>query len=135
MLELNPQSGRAPHYLGLVRLAQGRLDEAMEAFQRESHDTFRLLGVALVQHARGRDAESRAALQAMIDKNFTGNDPFQIAEGYAYRGEADLAFEWLECAYAQRDPGINMLKVSPLLRSLHADPRWQPFLEKMGLGG
>jgi len=135
MLELNPQSGRAQHYIGVVRLAQGRLDEALEAFQRESHDTFRLLGIVLVQHARGRDAESRAALQEMIDKNVTGSDAFQIAEAYAYRSEADLAFEWLECAYAQRDPGINMTKVSPLLQNLHADPRWQPFLEKMGLAG
>jgi len=28
-----------------------------------------------------------------------------------------------------------MTKVSPLLQNLHADPRWQPFLEKMGLAG
>jgi hypothetical protein len=33
----------------------------------------------------------------------------------------------------QRDAGTGMAKVSPLLRGLHGDPRWQPFLVKMGL--
>jgi hypothetical protein len=41
----------------------------------------------------------------------------------------------MERAYAQHDPGLISMKVDPLLRSLHADPRWQPFLEKMGLAG
>jgi hypothetical protein len=107
---------------------KSRLDE----FQREGHDTFRLLGLALVQHARGRSAESDAALRELIDQNAAGGAK-QIAEAYAYRGEADLAFEWLERAYAQRDPGTGMVKVAPRLRSLHGDPRWQPFLVKMGL--
>jgi len=41
----------------------------------------------------------------------------------------------MERAYAQRDPGLSMMKVDPLLHYLHADPRWQPFLEKMRLAG
>ncbi len=131
-LELNPQGGRSYAYLGLIRLTQGRLDEAMEAFQRESHPMFRLFGVSLVQHARGRDAESRAAVEELIEKDAAGG-AYQIAEAYAYRGEADLAFEWLERAYSQRDPGLIMLKPSLLLKNLYADPRWPPFLEKMGL--
>ena len=70
----------------------------------------------------------------MIEKN-AANGAFQIAEAYAYRDEADLAFAWLERAYAQHDPGIGMTKVARPLRSLHRDLRWQPFLEKMGLAG
>lgn len=42
---------------------------------------------------------------------------------------------WVERAYAQHDPGLISMKVDPLLRSLHDDPRWQPFLKKMGLVG
>ena len=49
------------------------------------------------------------------------------------RGAADLAFEWLERAYVQRDAGVAWTKVDPFLRSLHADPRWAAFLRKMGL--
>ena len=132
ILELDPQAGVTPTWVGLACLRRGRLDEALEWFQRETHETFRLLGRTLLEHARGRRAESDALLHEMIEKNAEGA-AYQIAEAYAYRGEADLAFEWLERAYTQRDPGTGMVKGDPLMRDLSGDPRWQPFLEKMGL--
>ena len=52
---------------------------------------------------------------------------YQIALAYAYRGEMDPAFEWLERAYVQRDPGLGMMKISTPLWKMHDDPRWQPF--------
>ena len=58
---------------------------------------------------------------------------YQVAQAHASRGEVAPAFEWLERAFAQRDPGIFWTKVDPLLRSLHADPRWDQFLRKLGL--
>jgi TolB-like protein/class 3 adenylate cyclase/Tfp pilus assembly protein PilF len=131
-LEISPHGARSHAFLGFIRLAQGRLDEALQSFQREVHGTFRLLGCCLVEHARGRDAESRAALKTLIDSDAEGA-AFQVAECYAYRGENDLAFEWLERAYRQRDPGLGTIRNDPPLRSLHADPRWRAFLEKMGL--
>jgi TolB-like protein/class 3 adenylate cyclase len=131
-LELNPQSGLTHFWLGLVRLGQGRLDEAQEMFERETHQTFHLLGLSQVNHARGRSAESGAALQELIEKD-AASAAYQIALGYAYRGDMDLAFEWLERAYVQRDPGLGMMKLSKPLWKMHDDPRWQPFLEKMGL--
>jgi TolB-like protein/class 3 adenylate cyclase/Tfp pilus assembly protein PilF len=131
-LELNPQGGLTHFWLGLVRLGQGRLDEAQEMFQRESHDTFRLLGLSQVHHAGGQSAESGAALQELIEKD-AARAAYQIALGYAYRGETDLAFEWLERAYVHRDPGLGMMKISHPLRKMRDDPRWQPFIEKMGL--
>ena len=57
---------------------------------------------------------------------------YQVAMVYAARGETDLAFAWLERAYVQRDAGLSEMKPDPLLRSLHADPRWDGFLRKMG---
>jgi tetratricopeptide (TPR) repeat protein len=131
-LELNPQGARTHFLLGAIRLMQGRLDEALDAVQREGHDTFRLLGLTVVQHARGQPDQSYAALRELSEKDAEGS-AYQIALGYAYRGAADLAFDWLERAFVQRDPGLGVMKVDPLLRKLHGDPRWQPFLEKMGL--
>jgi len=52
---------------------------------------------------------------------------------YAFRGEADRAFEWLERAYAQRDSGLAEMKGDPLLKSLERDPRYAAFLKKMRL--
>ena len=57
----------------------------------------------------------------------------QLAEVYAYRGEKDRAFEWLERAHRQRDPGLASLRIDPFLANLQGDPRWNAFLRTMGL--
>ena len=50
---------------------------------------------------------------------------------HAWRGETDRAFEWLERAFESHDTGLNMMTVAPLLRSVRADPRWGPLVEKV----
>jgi hypothetical protein len=81
---------------------------------------------------RERKKESDAALAEVIEK-YQYEAAFQIAEVYAYRGETDNAFEWLERSYKQRDGGLGDMKGDPLLRSLEGDPRWPAFLKKMRL--
>jgi hypothetical protein len=66
-------------------------------------------------------------------KNYQHTAAFQIAEVYAYRGEVDRAFEWLERAYAQRDSGLSQIKRQPHLKRLERDPRYAAFLAKMRL--
>ena len=131
-VDLSPHGGLTNAWLAYVRVQQGRLDEALDAARRENHPTFRLLSFALAYHALGRTAEAQATLDELIATNSEGAG-FQIAELCAYRGDRDAAFDWLERAYAGRDPGIGMTKVSPLLRGLRNDPRWQPFLRRVGL--
>jgi hypothetical protein len=89
------------------------------------------MGLTIVHHAIGRRAESDGALQELIEIG-AATLACQIAEAHAARGEPDLAFEWLERAYAQRDGGLSEMKTSPHFRSLHGDPRWGAFLKKMG---
>ena len=45
----------------------------------------------------------------------------------------DEAFEYLELALSKRDPGVSIIVVSPHLRPLHSDARWQPLLRKIGI--
>jgi tetratricopeptide (TPR) repeat protein len=131
-IEFYPQGGLLHCWLGRVHLAQGRIEDARAAFEAEVIEYFRLQGQALAEQAQGRRKQSDAALRGLIDK-YAQESAYQVAEVYAYRRKADLAFEWLERAYAQRDPGLSRIKSNALLRSLHGDRRWQPFLEKMGL--
>ena len=64
---------------------------------------------------------------------YHANNAYQIAEVYAFRNQSDEAFEWLDRAYAQRDAGLIVTKVDPLLKSLHNDPRFAAFLKKLNL--
>ena len=130
--KLNPRAGLLPAVLGTLRLEQRRPDEALAAFQREGIEALRLAGVAMAQHALGRRAESEATLKQLIDA-CAEDGALQIAETFAYCGDADRAFEWLERAYLQRDSGLPQMQSWPLLRNLRGDMRWEPFLQKMGL--
>ena len=51
---------------------------------------------------------------------------------YAWRGEKDHAFEWLDRAYDQHDSGMVRLRYDPTLASLHDDPRFAALVKKMG---
>ena len=83
----------------------------------------------LAFHALGRRSESDAALAALKGK-YAGEAAYQIAEVHAFRGEVDLAFEWLERAYDQRDGGVAEIKGDRLMRGLVGDPRYKAFLEE-----
>ena len=61
------------------------------------------------------------------------HSPPPTAEVYAYRGEVDRAFEWLERAYGQRDSGLSQIKGDPHFQWLERDPRYTALLEKMRL--
>ena len=58
---------------------------------------------------------------------------YQIAEVYAWRGETDKAFEWLQISFDNRDTGTLSLLIDPLMRSLRGDPRYKNLLAKLGL--
>jgi TolB-like protein len=131
MLEISPQCGLAHYLLGYVRLMQRRPIEALAEFEQEPLPKFRLLGLTLVHHTQGRTTKSDEALRELVERESVVG-ACQIAWAYAYRGDADRAFEWLERAYARRDTP-SWLSRHPLLRNLHADSRWRPFLQKTGL--
>jgi TolB-like protein/Flp pilus assembly protein TadD len=131
-LHISNQSGMTYCWRGLTRLALGRLDEALADMEKEVSPIFKLVGTSIVQHARGEFAASDAALAALISE-YGGDSPYQVAEVYGGRGEADKAFEWLEKTYADRDPGLSYMKMDPNLASIRNDPRWLPLLRKIGL--
>ena len=58
---------------------------------------------------------------------------FQIATVYAFRGDADKTFEWLEKAYDRHDPGVMAVNDNPFTRGLRTDPRFGVFCKKVGL--
>jgi hypothetical protein len=89
-------------------------------------------GLAIIHHARGDAAESDAAIRELVEKH-SAESAWQIATAYAGRGEADATFEWLERCWAQRDSGLALIKPSFYFRWLRSDPRWEPFMRKIGL--
>ena len=132
VIELNPSAPWAHAGLGLAYLLQNKFEEAANEAQADAGEWARLLIVSCARWAQKRVQESDAALNELI-KNEAELAAFQIAEAYAYRGDRDRAFEWLERARRQRDPGLGNLLRDPLLENLRGDPRWNTFLHTIGL--
>jgi TolB-like protein/Tfp pilus assembly protein PilF len=131
-MKLNPNQVKAHFFLALTELQHGRPQTARETMAAEQAPWYRLAGLAIVDHALGRKAESDSALAELCNR-YGGDSAAQIAEAYAYRGEVDEAFKWLNRGYRQRDPGLRFLKVDPLFAALRVDPRYKAFLRKMKL--
>ena len=131
-LELNPQAPYAHQLLSGVLLHEGKPQQALEEIALEAGEWARLTGQAIAYHALGREADSDAALAGLIAKH-PNDSAYQVAEVYAYRGQINKAFEWLNRAYDERDPGLAEIKTDPLLENLRHDQRYATLLKKMQL--
>jgi len=87
--------------------------------------------MSMAYHALGRKADSDAALAALIAKH-EKDSSYNIAYVYAFRGEADKAFAWLDKAVEYGDTGLPNIVTNNLFDKIHKDPRWLPFLRKLG---
>lgn len=130
-LELAPQRSVSRALLALVLLDKEMPDLAIEQAQSETDPFWRNWALAIVSWARGDRDLSGDTLNKLVSDDSQGN-AYQIAEIFAFRGEADEAFAWLERAVEEHDPGVTHTKVDPTLRKLHADPRWPELLERIG---
>ena len=91
----------------------------------------RLQVEALAHHALGHRADADEALQQLVLQTAPAHS-YRVAEVYAYRGDNDAAFEWLQrsvAAAATRCPvgdcwPTHWVPALPLLRPLQTDPRW-----------
>jgi serine/threonine-protein kinase len=130
-LEISPDSNAYLFHRGMNELLQGRAAQAMPYF-RKAGSGYGGAGRAMAEHSLGHVDAAQRELDAEI-AGFSQGAAYQVAEVYAWRGESDKAFEWLERAYAQNDGGLSFIKADPLLKSIQADPRFHAFLRKLGL--
>jgi TolB-like protein/DNA-binding winged helix-turn-helix (wHTH) protein len=69
-------------------------------------------------------------------KEFAKSDyvpPVMTAMACVRIGDKQCAFEWLEKGFQERDDLMINLKVEPVFDSLHADPRFQDLVRRVGI--
>ena len=131
-VSLNPSRGGVHAQLGMALLVKGDAAGALAETEQETLETFRMGGLAMAYHALGRKADADSALAALIAK-YEKVASYNIAYIYAFRGEADQAFAWLDKALEYHDSGLPELGMpNKLFDKIHSDPRWLPFLRKIG---
>jgi TolB-like protein len=132
LIELAPSFVWTREYLARTLLAEGKPEAALAMAQQESNEGDRLDILPIVLQAVGRQVEADEALKTLITK-FADSDAYDVAMNYAYRNDHDLALQWLERAYKQKDIGFIEIVGEPLFKNLENDPRYKVFLRKMNL--
>ncbi|HSE11300.1 MAG TPA: hypothetical protein VLB69_01585 [Rudaea sp.] len=131
VLSLAPGRGATHAQIGATLLLKGDAAGALAEIDQETSEAWKMIGLPMAYHALGRKADSDAALAALIAK-YEKDGPYNIAYVYAFRGEADQAFAWLDKTVEYGDPGLGEIVIENLFDKIHADPRWLPFLRKVG---
>jgi Tfp pilus assembly protein PilF len=128
--------------VALIRLSatlhlEGMYEEALEA-QRSF--------LAAVRDREGQEALERGfeesgyagamrhLADAMAARSLrTGTRAFEVAVLYVRAGETELALDWLERAFVDRDPNLAALGAAPEIDPIRDDPRCQDLLRRMNL--
>ncbi len=131
VLSLAPGRGLAHAQIGNALLQKGDAQGALAEIEQETSESWKMIGLPMVYYGLGRKADSDDALAALIAKD-EKDWSYNIAYVYAYRGEADKAFVWLDKAVEYGDPGLGETATERLFDKVHADPRWLAFLRKIG---
>jgi tetratricopeptide (TPR) repeat protein len=131
VLSLSPNRGQAHFNLGTALMQKGDATAGLAEIEQEKIEAWRMVGLPMAYCALGRQADADAALNSLIAK-YEKEAPYNIAYVYAFCGDADKAFEWLDKAVGYQDGGLSEIVTESLFDKIHSDPRWLPFLRKIG---
>jgi len=132
VLALNPEYRGTRIQIASTYLYEGRPEEALAKLtgHPDGSEFQKIKAAALFD--MGETQKAQMLLDDFLESP-SKDGPFFTALAYAWRGENDEAFEWLEVAFEQRIPRLSYILMNPILPRLKDDPRYPIFLEKMGL--
>ena len=132
-LELDPDFADSHYYLGAAYLLRGMPEEAIAELKKAltlrgaPHD-HAMLGYAYAH--LGRTSEAQRILQGLKEQAKARYVPaYLFALLYTALGQRDVAFQWLEKAYEDRDIDLSDACVD----RLRSDPRFQDLVRRMNL--
>jgi TolB-like protein/DNA-binding winged helix-turn-helix (wHTH) protein len=130
-VDLSPDGHGGYTELADLLLARGQPVAALASVRQEPDVKERLIGLALVYHALGRNAEAGTVLTELTRRY--GDALLEIADVYADRGEIDRAFAILDRAFDAGDQELLTVRIDRHFKSLHADPRYSALLRRLKL--
>jgi serine/threonine-protein kinase len=125
---------RNPHLvIGDALWALGRYEEALTEYEASwGPESFRIFKEAFERF--GLKGAPKAVADHLAERAKTRPvPPLTIAEYYAWAGENDAAFDWLEKAYETRHAQLLHTPFSPRFDSLRSDPRLEALMQRIGI--
>jgi tetratricopeptide (TPR) repeat protein len=135
-LELDPEFALGHWCLGVTEVAEKRYTEAVTEMQRANAlgaAPMYTWGLGYAYAASGDRIRAKAIIESLKKRPDNVYMPaYFIASIYGALGEKDLAFTWLQRAYAARDPQITYLLLDPFVDPLRSDARFDALVRQVG---
>jgi TolB-like protein/DNA-binding winged helix-turn-helix (wHTH) protein/Tfp pilus assembly protein PilF len=135
-LELDPDFAMGHWCLGVTDVAEKRYTDAVTEMQRANTLGAAPLytwGLGYAYAVSGDRTRAKTIVDALEKRPGNAYMPaYYIASIYGALDEKDLAFTWLQRAYAQRDPQITYLLLDPFMDPLRSDPRYDALVRQVG---
>jgi TolB-like protein/DNA-binding winged helix-turn-helix (wHTH) protein/Tfp pilus assembly protein PilF len=123
-ISLDPDHAQAHAYRGLAHYLLNDLQAARTSCENRPDHWITQWCRAIVYEKLGRHADAEAEL-AKVRATNADVASVQYAEIFAQWGNRTKALESLDTAMRLHDPGLERLKVDPLMDSIRSDPRFQ----------
>jgi tetratricopeptide (TPR) repeat protein len=130
-LELRPSASGYHYYKAGEMILHGDYEGALAELEQETLAGFKHTGLAYLYHSLGEKEKSDTELDLLIEL-WADLGPYQIGSVYAWRGENDKAFEWLNKAIDLRDTGIGLIPADVFLDPIRDDPRFEELYKRTG---
>ena len=135
-LELNPNYSEAYRGIGASYLHMAMYDKSISALEKalelSKGQGPAVMDLLAVLGASGQHQELRSRLDNFLVIREQYPIPAIIfAVGYAYLGDMDKAFNWLEQTYKERFSWLLSLKAAPDWDVFRKDPRFEKFVTRM----
>lgn len=127
---LNPEFKSSYARRGLAFLGLGDLQRARYSCESKRDYWLSQHCLAMVYEKLGRSADAQAELRKM-QAALGDSAAYQYATIYAQWGDRAKALQWLDTALRLRDPGLEGMKVDPLMDPLRQEPRFQTILREL----
>lgn len=132
VVAMNPDYPTGYLDLCIAYLLNGDVANAWAASEKIVSRHQRVQRRAIIHFTVGNEAESKSLTDEYL--RIEGREsPIGLALLYAWRGEKDAAFEWLETGFQQRDEALVFILTNVFLANLRTDARYPVLLEKLGL--
>jgi len=139
-LEIDPNLGLAYFHAGMAYALKGLLDEALETFEKGKKlvvfPGWIESNLGLISLRKGDRVKAELILAEMIEsRNKTNVSATSIAFLAGQLGKLDMAFEFVDKAYEERDSLMAYIHIYTefLSPAIWADPRFKGVLAKMKL--
>ena len=138
--EIDPNYAKAHDTVSAAYFLEGKYDLWLGEWEKQARLNNDSDALALVEAAKREFPKSgyRGALKRVValeeeQAKRIYIDPAWIAAHHALLDEKDLAFSWLEKAFAEKSGFLLYIKIHPFFDSLRSDPRYADLLTRMGL--